>query len=864
MKKVILIDGNNLLFRSYYATAYTGNMMKNSKGFPTNALYGFINMINKIINEEKPSYMIVAFDKGKTFRHDLYAGYKEGRIEMPDELRIQFPTAKEILDCMNIKYLEVDNYEADDIIGTVAKMVDINDNFVGTIVSSDKDLLQLISNDINVKLLKQKDYILYDNTTFRKDFGINPIRIIDLKSLQGDPSDKIPGVKGIGEKTAINLLQEYDSIDNIYKNIDNMSGKLKEKLVNDKDNAYLSRNLATIYKDVPINIDLNDLKYDGVNCNKLTKIYEELEFYSLLKTIKREEKEIIKEKNIKIITDLSELKIISDSALYLETLGDNYHINKLLGVAIYNKDISYFVPYEVLKNNPDYKFDNIKYTYDLKKVIVSLRWNNIVISKVDFDLMIASYLLNYNIKNDISYLANQLGYDIPFYENIYGKENNYKELTNEEIANICIKKAKFIYEVYDKFIDELDKEEMIDLFNNIEMPLAEVLADMEYNGVNINVDTLNNIGIEILEKLNILTKEIYDIAGIEFNISSPKQLGEVLFEKLNLSYGKKGKTGYSTDKNVLHKLRDSHPIIFKLLEYRTLTKIYGTYVEGLKNTILSDNKIHTIFNQTLTRTGRLSSIEPNLQNIPIKNEEGRIIRKAFVPSINSVIMSSDYSQIELRILAHFSKASNLVEAFNNDMDIHTKTAMDIFNVSESDVTKDMRRKAKAVNFGIIYGISSFGLSENLDIDVKDAKIFIDKYLDTFPGIKQYMNSVTKDAHLNGSVRTIINRKRVIDELENPNYMIRMQGERIALNTPIQGSSADIIKKAMIEIYNKIKELQLNSKMILQVHDELVFDCLNEEKEIMERLVKEIMENTYTLDVPLKADINFGNDWYDVK
>jgi DNA polymerase-1 len=865
MRKVILIDGNNILFRSYYATAYTGNMMKNSKGFPTNALFGFTNMINKIVAEEKPSYMIVAFDKGKTFRHESFEHYKEGRIEMPNELREQFPIAKELLNSMGIKYLEVDNYEADDIIGTVAKMIDINDTYIGTIISSDKDLLQLISNDINVKLLKQKDYIYYNEQTFKDEYGISPINIIDLKALQGDPSDRIPGVKGVGEKTALSLLQEYGTVDGVYNNIDKIPGKLKEKLVNDKDSAYFSRELATIYKDVPINTSLDDLKYDGADNDKLIRMYEDLEFYSLLKSVKQANNKIIKNDNIKIISNLNDVKIDNKCAIYIEVLGSNYHTGRVLGLALYNQDLSCYIPIDILKQDPNFLLNkNIEYTYDLKKAIVSLKWNDIMINDAKYDLMIAAYLLNYNIKNDISYLANQLGYDIPFYETTYGKENNYRMVDEKEIATVCIKKAQFIYETYNKFIDELKNENMIDDFNDIEIPLIEVLANMEYTGVYLNIDTLNNIGTEIKNRIDSLTSDIYDLAGTNFNIGSPKQLGDILFDKLNLPYGKKGKTGYSTERTVLLKLKGIHPIIDKLLDYRTLTKIYNTYVEGLKNSILKDNKIHTIYNQTLTRTGRLSSIEPNLQNIPIRNEEGRILRKAFEPSKGHILMSSDYSQIELRILAHFSKASNLMEAFNKGMDIHTKTAMDIFHVPEDKVTKEMRRQAKAVNFGIIYGISSFGLSENLDIDVKSAKKFIDTYLDTFPGIKKYMDDVIKQAHELGYVTTIMNRKRVIDELKNPNYMIRQQGERMALNTPIQGSSADIIKKAMIEIYQEINNRNLSSKMILQVHDELVFDVKKEEKEVMAKIVEDIMENTYKMDVPIKVDINFGNDWYDTK
>lgn len=865
MKKVILIDGNNILFRSYYATAYTGNMMKNSKGFPTNALLGFSNMINKIIREEEPSYIVVAFDKGKTFRHVAYESYKENRIEMPDELRKQFPVAKEILDAMGIKYLEIDNYEADDIIGTVSKMIDDNNYYIGTIISSDKDLLQLISNDIEVKLLKQQDYILYDEEKFKKEYGLDPIKIIDLKGLQGDPSDNIPGVKGIGEKTALKLIQEYGSIEGIYANIDSVKGKLKEKLLEERDNAFMSKTLATIHKEVPINTTLDDIKYEGPKISKLMKLYEELEFYSLIKKIDTKVP-TIKNKDVKIIRNINDIKIDKDSALYLEIFGSNYHTAKVLGIAVYNDNLSCYIPFEVLMQNPNILNDNIKYTYDLKKVIVSLKWNNINIEhlKIDYDLMIASYLLNYNIKDDISYLANQFNYDIPFYEISYGKDNKFKDISEKEIASICVEKAKFIYETHNRFITELEKENMLDLFNDIEMPLVKVLADMEYTGININVKTLDEIGTKLTIKLEELTNNIHNKSGTIFNIASPKQLGEVLFEQMGLPYPKKSKKTYSTDRDTLLKIKDEHPIISDILEYRTLTKIYSSYVEGLKNNILSDGKIHTIFNQTLTRTGRLSSIEPNLQNIPIRMEEGRIIRKAFESTAGSSLMTSDYSQIELRILAHISEAQNLIDAFNNGMDIHNKTAMDIFDVKEEDVTKDMRRKAKAVNFGIVYGISSFGLSENLDINPKEAELFIDKYLNTYPSVKAYMDKVVKQAYEDGYVTTIMNRKRVIDELKNTNYTIRKQGERMALNTPIQGSSADIIKKAMIDIFEEFRKQNLKSKMLIQVHDELVFDVIDSEKHIVTNIVAEKMENAYKLSVPLKVDINFGLDWYEAK
>ena len=860
MKNLILVDGNNLLFRSYYATAYNGNFMKNSKGFPTNALFGFTNMINKIINEEKPTHIIVAFDKGKTFRHEKYEEYKAGRIQMPDELKQQFPLAKELLTHMGITYYEIDNYEADDIIGTFAKFCEEDENYTGTIISSDKDLLQLISKTVNIKLLKSKDYIRYNEKTFKEDYGIDPINIIDLKALMGDPSDNIPGVKGIGEKTALKLLQEYKTLDGIYNNIDLISGKTKEKLLNEKENAYMSYEIATIYKEVPLEINIEDLEYKNPNIEKLNQLYEELEFYSFLK---KEQKKIEEKIEYKIVKNINEINITEKSAIYLEILGTNYHHAKILGMAVYNKNNSLYIPFEILKQNPPFLKNIEKITYDYKKIYVSLKKYNIEIDNVTFDTMIASYLLEYNIKDDIAYLANSMNVNIPFYETIYGKKMDI--IPEEEIiAKNAVLKAKFIYETYKEIEEKLKQEEMDKLFYDIEMPLITVLGDMEYEGINIDKTTLLEMGEEIKERIEIISDEIYTQAGKTFNISSPQQLGEILFEHLGLPHGKKGKTGYSTAVDVLNKLRGQHPIIENILEYRTITKLYSTYIEGIIKEIHEDGKIHTIYNQALTRTGRLSSQEPNLQNIPARNEYGKLIRKAFIPSENSVIISGDYSQIELRILASIANIESLIEAFINDSDIHKKTASDIFKKDINEITDQERRMAKAVNFGIIYGISGFGLSENLNITPKQAKIFIDEYLNTYPGVQEYMNKTIEKAHENGYVKTLFNRKRIIPELQNKNYIIRQSGERMALNTPIQGTSADIIKKAMVEVYKKIKEKNLKSKMILQIHDELVFDVdIREENEIKE-IIKEIMENTYKLNVPLKVDINTGRNLYEAK
>lgn len=859
MKKVILVDGNNLLFRSYFATAYTGNTMRNSKGFPTNGLYGLVNMLNKIIREEKPEYMLVAFDKGKTFRHEKYLDYKGGRNETPDDLKKQFSVAKKLVPLMGIKCFEIDNYEADDIIGTYSKMALIDPEFETTIVSSDKDLLQLINEETEVKLLKQKDYIRMNEETFIDTYGIKPIRMIDLKGLMGDASDNIPGVKGIGEKTALKLLQEYDSLENVYDNIDNIKGATKQKLIDGKESAFMSKDIATIYNEVPVTYSLEELKYDGPDVNGLREMYSDLEFYSFLKDFKEEEK---KEEKLeyKIIENIDDLKLKEKVSAYLEISETNYHNADIYGMSLYDGENAYYVPFEVLKENKNILDGKEIYTYDLKKMIVSLNKYDIDIKNCTFDAMIAGYILNYNVKDDIAYLANTFNYDITLFDN-FKKEKN---MSTEALADLTVKKAKFIYDIKDEFINKMKEEEQLELFSNIEMKLSSVLASMEIEGVRVDTKVLDEMGENINKKLDELTSEIYNYAGEEFNIQSPKQLSEVLFEKLEIPYPKKKKTSYSTAREILDKIVDYHPIVEKIIEHRTLNKIYTTYIVGIKNCVKEDGKLHTIYTQTLTRTGRLSSIEPNLQNIPIRYKEGKEIRKAFIPEENSVFLSSDYSQIELRMFAHMSGEQNLIDAFKHHLDIHTKTAMDIYHVSKDEVTKNMRRDAKAVNFGIIYGISSFGLAEDLGVDIKTAKKFLDNYLETFPGIKNYMDKVIKDAYEKGYVKTIMNRKRKIDELYNTNHMIKVQGERMALNTPVQGSSADILKKAMIDIYNEFNRLNLKSKMILQVHDELIFNVKNDELEKVKEIVINFMENAYKLNVPLEVDVEIGKNWYDAK
>lgn len=854
MKKVVLIDGNNLIFRSYYATAYRGEILTNSKGLPTNAVYAYIQMLLKIIAEEKPSHIMVAFDKGKTFRHESYDDYKGGRNETPKELKEQIPYAKKVTRAMGITVEEIENYEADDIIGTYSKKIDEE----VLVVSSDRDLLQLISPNVKMKLLKMKDYVYYDEKSFYEDYGIKPIEIIDLKALMGDSSDNIKGVAGIGEKTALKLIKEYHTIDNLYKNIDDLKGKVKENLLNDKESAYKSLELATIYLDVPIEVNLEKIAYKGSNEEELNSLLKELEFNSLINkmSIKKSEEKL----DIEIAEDIN-FRLNEDYSLYLVSSNLSYFKSLTIGVAISTKDKNYFIKKEYF--NEDLFNNNFnKYTYDIKRVDVALSLLNIS-NNINFDNYIAYYLLNEKITEDISFIMLNKGYDVKLNEDIFKKD---KLLIEEEtLINDACKKARFIYEEKERLKEEIEKNNLHYLYYDIELKLASILANMEKEGILVDKDYLDSLESEIKEKLKTLEEKIYAISEEEFNISSPKQLGVILFEKLNIPYPKKSKnSNYSTDKEVLDKIRLFNPIVSLVEEYRMLSKLNSNYVVGLKEQIMSDNKVHTIYNQCLTRTGRLSSKDPNLQNIPNHDEYGRLIRKCFVSQEGYTFLSSDYSQIELRLFAELSNVESLKEAFINSEDIHSFTASKIFNKDIKDVTKEERSRAKAVNFGIIYGISSFGLANDLGINVNDAKDFIDRYMEKFDGIKDYMKKEVDDAKEKGYVTTIMNRKRYIDEIKASNYMIRMQGERMALNTPIQGSGSDILKKAMIDIDSEFKEKNIKSKMLLQIHDELIFEVKEEEKDIVKKIVKEKMENAFKLSVPLVVDINMGKDLYEAK
>lgn len=836
--KILLIDGNNLIFRAYFGTAYMKNPLKTSDGFPTNALYAFMRTLKRIEKEEEPDGVLIAFDKGKTFRHKMYDSYKDGRDETPSDLKKQLPLARDLARFMGYFVVELDGYEADDIIGTYANLIAKDEGTEATIVSSDKDLLQLISKNIKVKLLKSKDHILFDEKRLKEEMGITPSQIIDLKALMGDPSDNIPGVKGVGEKTALKLIKEYRSLDKVYENIENFKGKLKENLINDKDNAYISYELAKIVKDVPIDTNLNQLKFDGALQENLENLYKQLEFKVEVEKVAEEESI-----DVKIIKDMS---VLSDSpfSYYVEVFQD-----EVLGIAIYQDEKSYFVEakhidLKVLKKNIS------KITYDLKK---NRRYLNISGEQTD-DLYLGLYLNSEDVSEDLAYYIKNQGRSILLDDELYGKTVKRMPEFLKVIKNASLK-AKFIYEYRD-----FNKT---NLYQDLELPLTFVLSEMEKEGIKVDEQELERFGNKLNLEIEQLENYIIDRAGKNFNINSFKQLGKVLFEDLKITYPKKLKNNnYSTDAQTLIKVVDEDPIVRKVLEYRHLTKLRGTYVEGLKP-FIKDSRIHTVFNQALTRTGRLSSSNPNLQNIPVRNELTRSIRKIFVADEGYTFLSSDYSQIELRVFADIANLEGMIEAFKKGQDIHRKTAADIFKKDISEVTPDERSKAKAVNFGIIYGISSFGLSEDLNMTMKEAKSFIKDYKDTYPEIEKYFEKEIKLVKEKGYVETILKRKRRIPEIYNSNLMVRKQGERMALNTPIQGSAADIIKLAMINLDKTLKKENLESKIILQIHDELILKVKNDELEKVKKIVKKEMEGAYQLKVPLLVDIKTGQNWYEL-
>ncbi|RXY98193.1 DNA polymerase I [Fictibacillus sp. S7] len=876
--KLVLIDGNSIAYRAFFALP----LLNNDKGVYTNAVYGFTTMLLRILEDEKPSHVLVAFDAGKTtFRHKTFEDYKGGRQKTPSELSEQFPLIRQLLDGFGIKRYELESYEADDIIGTLSKQAAEGDWDVN-VYTGDKDLLQLVTENVKVTLTRKgiSEVEAYDLKQVEEKYGLTPHQIIDMKGLMGDPSDNIPGVPGVGEKTAIKLIKQFGSLEQTLDSIDQVSGaKLKEKLSDNRDQALMSKELATITHEAPIEVSLKDAVYQGYEAERLLPLFKDLGFNSLLERIggdseqamvSEEEKEEI---NFEKAEALNGEILSSPAALIVETTPETYHRAPVNGLAIVNENGRYYIPADLALSSPEFKqwaedTSKEKFVFDAKRAYVALDWNNISLQGVTFDLMIASYLLNPSDSgDDVAVIAKRYGiHDTDSEEAVYGKGARRKVPEENVLSEHMVRKANSIYVLQEKLTNELKKNEQYELFSDLELPLSLVLGEMETTGVKVDVGRLQSMGQELTEQLNALEADIHELAGIAFNINSPKQLGEILFEKLNLPPIKKTKTGYSTSVDVLEKLEGKHEIIRKILVYRQLGKLSSTYIEGLLKVVdQQTDKIHTRFNQALTQTGRLSSTEPNLQNIPIRLEAGRKIRQAFVPATSGwKILSADYSQIELRVLAHISQDENLMEAFKKEMDVHTKTAMDVFHVDMEDVTSEMRRHAKAVNFGIVYGISDYGLSQSLNITRKEAGEFIEQYLKTFPGVKEYMESIVRQAKQDGYVSTLMNRRRYLPEITSRNFNLRSFAERTAMNTPIQGTAADIIKKAMVEMERVLKEEKLEALMLLQVHDELIFEAPEHEIEKLLKLVPQVMESALGLDVPLKVDLNYGDTWYDAK
>jgi len=874
MERLLILDSNSLLNRAFYAIP----ALTNKDGLYTNAVYGFANMLFKMKEDLKPDYIAAAFDrKAPTFRHVEYKDYKAGRKKMPDELRDQFPLVKELLNLMAIDIFEIDGYEADDIIGSLAKYAEKN-NIEVYIVTGDKDALQLASKNINVVITKKgvSEVAIYNEQNFIEDFGVTPTQFIDVKGLMGDKSDNIPGVPGVGEKTAYKLIQTYGSIEEVLKNIDNIAGKkLKENLENNRELAIFSKKLATIMTEVPIEFDLDEIKSnEAYNREELKKFFLRLNMKTILSKIPVDAEEELKEakENIdifetKYVNKIDDLKELANSLnkesyiTYTVMNKEKYSKIQLENMYIYNGEIVYIIKFsELLSDNKELSVNNLKTIMEnenLSKIIHNSKDLLTILKKLDidiknfvFDTQIAAYLID----------SARSSYEIEDLVNDYLGE----EINGEE-EDLRVKSTFKLKEIYKELKDKIEEEKMHELYYKVEHPLIEVLSSMESLGFNINKDMLDELAIKFKNEISRTEKEIFELAEEEFNISSPKQLGKILFEKLDLPVIKKTKTGYSTNADVLEKLQDKHDIIPKITYYRQITKLNSTYVEGLKNVIDEDGHIHSSFNQTVTTTGRLSSTEPNLQNIPVKYEMGKEIRKVFIANeADDILLSCDYSQIELRVLAHMSEDENMIDGFNHHSDIHTKTASEVFRVPLDEVNSVMRGRAKAVNFGIVYGISDFSLSQDLKITRKEAAEYMEIYFDRYPKIKEYLDKTIKEVKETGYAITILNRRRFIPEIKASNKIVKALGERLAMNAPIQGSAADIIKLAMVNVYNKLKENNLKSNMILQVHDELILNVKKDELDLVTKIVKEEMENVLDLRVPLEVDINLGKTWYEAK
>ncbi|ADL52427.1 DNA polymerase I [Clostridium cellulovorans] len=862
MGKLVILDGHSLMNRAFYAIP----PLTTAEGLHTNAIFGFINMLFKIREDIKPDYIVTTFDrKAPTFRHEEYQDYKAGRKRMPDELHEQFEPLKDILSKMAINIFEIDGFEADDLIGTLAVKAE-SEGIEVYIVTGDRDALQLASDNIKVLLTKKgvSEREVYDRNRMIEDYGVTPTQFIDVKGLMGDASDNIPGVPGIGEKTAYKLIKEYGSIEGVLDNLDKLKGKIKENLESHCEDAIFSKKLATIITNVPIDIDLDDIKsQEAYDVKALRELFFKYQFKSLINKLPEEENqgqkpavEVVIEK-ISTLVDFEKLTENVDTELFIvhEISGkEKFSLMKLEKLYIHNSKSYEIEVQKLFEENEEKSKEYLKKLFEntSEKIIHNAKNLFTVLSKLDidinnfvFDTEIAAYLIE---SSDKEYTLKTL-FETYLHE-------TYQDIS-QEISNLS--------NLYQRLKEKIKELQMEDLLYKIELPLVKVLADMEKVGFKVDREQLDQLREKFINEITVSQKEIYEMAGEEFNISSPKQLGKILFEKLDLPVIKKTKTGYSTNAEVLEKLKDKHPIIDKITYYRQLTKLNSTYVEGLIHVIDQDGRIHSSFNQTVTTTGRLSSTEPNLQNIPIKYEMGRAIRKVFVPNDEeSLILSADYSQIELRVLAHMADDENMKTAYLEHIDIHTKTASEVFNLPLDQVTKEKRSAAKAVNFGIVYGISDFALSEDLKISKKEAKQYIDTYFSRYPKVKEYISSTIAKAEKELYVNTIFNRRRFIPEITSSNKIVKALGDRLAMNAPIQGSAADIIKLAMVNVSKRLKEEKLKSSLILQVHDEIILNVYKDELETVKELVKKEMESVIDFSVPLEVDINTGTTWYDAK
>ena len=896
-EKLMIIDGNSILNRAFYGLQGK-QLLSTSDGLYTNAVYGFLNILHKYVEEEKPQYLCVAFDlKAPTFRHKEFEGYKANRKGMPPELAVQLPVIKEVLDAMNIKRLECEGFEADDIIGSVSLCAEKQGMDV-IIITGDRDSLQLATETTRIKIPTTRggktETDEYDKNRVMEKYGVTPLEFIDVKGLMGDTSDNIPGVPGIGEKTAISLIKEFGSIENLYKNLDKIDKKsVREKLAANREQAFLSKRLATIDRHMSELCSIEDLKRNDFNKEKLYELFKRLEFKSFIDKFGLDEVQssahsTLQTVKVECLESSEGLKKLKEDIASQGKFGfyclidkiDNFD-NKLVGIGFSLDEKSgtyvnlngcvdedeFLKEFKDVFENGDIK----KYGHDVKNFIVYLKNKGISLEGLAFDTMIGAYLINSTRATyTVSELAREyLGFEIKPIEELSGKGKNFVafgDMQEDVISQAACDHACAVMGIARALDEKLKEYDQESLYYDIELPLIKVLASMEYWGFKVNVEELKKFSEELEGKIELLTREIYSIAGEEFNINSTKQLGTILFEKLQLPVIKKTKTGYSTDAEVLEELSDRHEIIRKILDYRQLVKLQSTYAEGLQHVINPrTGKIHSSFNQTVTATGRISSTEPNLQNIPIKLEMGRKIRKVFVPSSSEfMLLDADYSQIELRVLAHITNDQNMIAAFNNNEDIHTTTASQVFGVPMEEVTPLMRSRAKAVNFGIVYGIGDFSLAKDLGITRKEARRYIDSYLDKYPGVKQYMHDIVEFGKQNGYVATLFHRRRYLPELQSKNHNIRSFGERVAMNTPIQGSAADIIKIAMVKVYEELQKRNLRSRLILQVHDELIIEMHVDEKEEVTKLLKDSMENAVKLRVALNVDINSGNSWYDTK